>query len=117
MSGFAEIQRARTEARLARLKLERDALLLKDRLSPGHAMAELRDRARDRAAMLGDQAVHAVRRKPAMVGGIVAILAGLAAIGPLRRAARHAGCAIWRNRGAIGRFIKTNRASRKDQRP
>lgn len=84
MSGDTpEIAAARIEAERARARLMASARELQERLSPGRLSRDAWQGAKAKGADLAEDAVDAVRRRPAMASGVVAALALFLAREPL----------------------------------
>lgn len=84
MSGDTpEIAAARIEAERARSRLMGTARELQDRLSPGTLAQSAWAGAKAKGADLAEDAVDAVRRRPAIAGGVVAAIALFLARDPL----------------------------------
>lgn len=78
-----EIAAARIEADRARARLMVTARELQERLSPGRLSRDAWEGAKMKGADLAEDAVDAVRRRPAIAGGVVAALALFLAREPL----------------------------------
>ena len=78
-----EIAAARIEAERARARLMETARELQERLSPGTLAHNAWAGAKEKGADLAEEAVDAVRRRPAIAGGVVAALALFLAREPL----------------------------------
>lgn len=78
-----EIAAARIEAERARAKLMDTARELQERLSPGTLAQSAWAGAKAKGADLAEEAVDAVRRRPAIAGGVVAAIALFLAREPL----------------------------------
>lgn len=84
MSGDTpEVAAARIEAARARARLMDTARELQDRLSPGTLAQNAWAGAKSKGADLAEEAVDAVKRRPAIAGGVVAALALFLAREPL----------------------------------
>ena len=84
MSGDTpEIAAARIEAERARARLMDTARQLQERLSPGTLAQNAWEGAKSKGADLAEDAVDAVRRRPAIAGGVVAAIALFLAREPL----------------------------------
>ena len=84
MSGDTpEIAAARIEAERARSRLMDTARELQERLSPGTLAQSAWAGAKAKGADLAEDAVDAVRRRPAIAGGVVAAIALFLARDPL----------------------------------
>lgn len=84
MSGDTpEVAAARIEAARARARLMDTARELQDRLSPGTLAQNAWAGAKSKGADLAEDAVDAVKRRPAIAGGVVAALALFLAREPL----------------------------------
>ena len=78
-----EIAAARIEAERTRARLMETARELQERLSPGTLAQNAWAGAKSKGADLAEEAVDAVRRRPAIAGGVVAALALFLAREPL----------------------------------
>ena len=78
-----EITAARIEAERARARLMETARQLQERLSPGTLAHNAWEGAKIKGADLAEDAVDAVRQRPALVGGVVAAIAMFIARRPL----------------------------------
>jgi len=78
-----EIAAARIEAERARARLIETARELQERLSPGILAHNAWEGAKSKGADLAEEAVDAVRRRPAIAGGVVAAIALFLAREPL----------------------------------
>lgn len=78
-----EIGAARIEAERARASLMDTARALQERLSPGNLAHNAWEGAKSKGADLAEDAVDAVRRRPAIAGGVVAVIALFLAREPL----------------------------------
>ena len=78
-----EIAAARIEAERARARLMETARELQARLSPGTLAQNAWGGAKSKGADLAEDAVDAVRRRPAIAGGVVAAIAMFLAREPL----------------------------------
>ena len=84
MSGDTpEIAAARIEAERARARLMVTARELQERLSPGRLSRDAWQGAKSKGADLAEDAVDAVRRRPAVASGVVAAIALFLAREPL----------------------------------
>ena len=84
MSGDTpQIAAARIEAERARARLMDTARQLQERLSPGTLAQNAWEGAKSKGADLAEDAVDAVRRRPAIAGGVVAAIALFLAREPL----------------------------------
>ena len=79
----AGIAAARIEAERAREQLMETARELQERLSPGVLAHSAWEGAKSKGADLAEEAVGAVRRRPAIAGGVVAAIALFLAREPL----------------------------------
>ena len=82
-----EIAAARIEAERARFRLMESARELQDRLSPANLAQSAWVGAKEKGADLAEDAVDAVRRRPAIASGVVAAIALFLAREPLIDAA------------------------------
>lgn len=78
-----EIAAARIEAERARARLMETASQLQERLSPGTLAHNAWEGAKNKGADLAEDAVDAVRQRPALASGIVAAIAMFIARRPL----------------------------------
>lgn len=78
-----EIAAARIEAERARARLMDTARELQERLSPGALAQNAWQGAKEKGADLAEEAVDAVRRRPAIASGLVAAIALFLAREPL----------------------------------
>lgn len=78
-----EIAAARIEAERARARLMETARELQERLSPGTLAQNAWQGAKSKGADLAEEAVDAVRRRPAIASGLVAAIALFLAREPL----------------------------------
>lgn len=78
-----QVAAARIQAEKARAQLMETAHALQQRLSPGNLAHNAWEGAKSKGADLAEDAVDAVRRRPAIAGGIVAALALFLAREPL----------------------------------
>ena len=78
-----QIAAARIEAERARARLMDTARELQERLSPGALAQNAWQGAKEKGADLAEEAVDAVRRRPAIASGVVAALALFLAREPL----------------------------------
>ena len=78
-----EIAAARIEAQRARARLMDTARELQERLSPGALAQNAWEGAKSKGADLAEEAVDAVRRRPAIASGVVAAIALFLAREPL----------------------------------
>jgi hypothetical protein len=78
-----EIAAARIEAERARARLMDTARELQERLSPGALAQNAWEGAKSKGADLAEEAVDAVRRRPAIASGVVAAIALFLAREPL----------------------------------
>ena len=78
-----EVAAARIEAERARARLMETARQLQDRLSPGNLAQSAWEGAKSKGADLAEEAVDAVRRRPAIASGVVAAIALFLAREPL----------------------------------
>ena len=78
-----EIAAARIEAERARARLMETARELQERLSPGNLAQNAWEGAKSKGADLAEDAVDAVRRRPAIASGVVAAIALFLAREPL----------------------------------
>lgn len=78
-----EVAAARIEAERARARLMDTARQLQDRLSPGTLAQNAWQGAKSKGADLAEEAVDAVRRRPAIASGVVAAIALFLAREPL----------------------------------
>ena len=77
------IAAARIEAERSRARLMETARELQERLSPGTLAQNAWEGAKSKGADLAEEAVDAVRRRPAIAGGVVAAIALFLAREPL----------------------------------
>jgi hypothetical protein len=82
-SDTPEIAAARIEAERMRARLMVTARELQDRLSPGRLSRDAWEGAKMKGAELAEDAVDAVRRRPAVASGVVAAIALFLAREPL----------------------------------
>ena len=78
-----EVAAARIEAERARARLMETARELQERLSPGNLAQNAWEGAKSKGADLAEEAVDAVRRRPAIASGVVAAIALFLAREPL----------------------------------
>ena len=78
-----EVAAARIEAERARARLMDTARQLQERLSPGNLAQNAWEGAKSKGADLAEEAVDAVRRRPAIASGVVAAIALFLAREPL----------------------------------
>ena len=78
-----QIGAARLEAERARASLMDTARALQERLSPGNLAHNAWEGAKSKGADIAEDAVDAVRRRPAIAGGVVAAIALFLAREPL----------------------------------
>jgi hypothetical protein len=78
-----QIAEAQREAEHARAKMMETARQLQERLSPGTLAQSAWEGAKIKGADLAEDAVDAVRQRPALAGGVVAAIAMLFARRPL----------------------------------
>src|SRR5687767_15528164 len=78
-----EVAAARIEAERARARLMDTARELQERLSPGALAQNAWEGAKSKGADLAEEAVDAVRRRPAIASGVVAAIALFLAREPL----------------------------------
>ena len=78
-----EVAAARIEAERARARLMETARELQERLSPGNLAHNAWEGAKSKGADLAEEAVDAVRRRPAIASGVVAAIALFLAREPL----------------------------------
>jgi hypothetical protein len=78
-----EVAAARIEAERARGQLIETARQLQERLSPGNLAQNAWQGAKSKGADLAEEAVDAVRRRPAIASGVVAAIALFLAREPL----------------------------------
>src|SRR5687767_14806946 len=78
-----EVAAARIEAERARARLMETARELQERLSPGTLAQNAWEGAKSKGADLAEEAVDAVRRRPAIASGVVAAIALFFARKPL----------------------------------
>lgn len=78
-----EIAAARIEADRARAQLIESVRMLQERLSPGLLAHNAWEGAKNKGADLAEEAVDAVRQRPALASGIVAAIAMVIARRPL----------------------------------
>ncbi len=78
-----EVAAARIEAERARGRLMETAQKLQERLSPGTLAQNAWEGAKSKGADLAEEAVDAVRRRPAIASGVVAAIALFLAREPL----------------------------------
>ena len=83
MNDTPQIAAARVEAERARARLMETARELQERLSPGTLAHNAWEGAKSKGADLAEEAVDAVRRRPAIAGGVVAAIALFLAREPL----------------------------------
>ena len=99
-----EVAAARIEAERARARLMDTARELQERLSPGNLAQNAWEGAKSKGADLAEDAVDAVRRRPAIAGGLVAAIALFLAREPLIDMA-----------GKLAGDVKTKRKARKEK--
>ena len=99
-----EIAAARIEAERSRARLMETARELQDRLSPGTLAQNAWAGAKSKGADLAEDAVDAVRRRPAIAGGVMAAIALFLAREPLIDMA-----------GKLADGVTTKRKSRKSK--
>lgn len=78
-----EVAAARIEAERSRARLMDSARVLQERLSPGTLARDAWEGAKIKGADLAEDAVDAVRKRPAIVGGVAAAIALFLAREPL----------------------------------
>ena len=78
-----EVAAARIEAERSRARLMDTARVLQDRLSPGTLARDAWEGAKVKGADLAEDAVDAVRKRPAIAGGVAAAIALFLAREPL----------------------------------
>jgi hypothetical protein len=78
-----QVAAARIEAERARARLMETARELQERLSPGNLAQNAWEGAKSKGADLAEEAVDAVRRRPAIASGVVAAIALFLAREPL----------------------------------
>lgn len=87
MSGTTDaIERAKIEAEQARKQLANTMGTMQYRLRPGNLMSDAWDGVRDKSSALADDAVQAVKDRPAAASGVVAAIALFLAREPIYRA-------------------------------
>ena len=79
-----EVAAARIEAERSRARLMDTARILQDRLSPGTLARDAWEGAKVKGADLAEDAVDAVRKRPAIAGGVAAAIALFLAREPLK---------------------------------
>ncbi len=99
-----EVAAARIGAERARARLMDTARELQERLSPGNLAQSAWEGAKSKGADLAEDAVDAVRRRPAIAGGLVAAIALFLARAPLIEMA-----------GKLAGDVKTKRKARKEK--
>lgn len=78
-----EVAAARIEAERSRARLMDSARVLQERLSPGTLARDAWEGAKNKGADLAEDAVDAVRKRPAIAGGVAAAIALFLAREPL----------------------------------
>ena len=101
-----EVAAARIEAERARGRLMETARELQERLSPGTLAQNAWQGAKEKGADLAEEAVDAVRRRPAIAGGVVAALALFLAREPLIDMAGKLADGVTSKRGKAGKKIR-----------
>lgn len=104
-----QVAAAQIEAERSRARLMESARRLQDRLSPGTLASSAWEGAKIKGADLAEDAVDAVRRRPALVGGIVAALTLFLAREPLMDLAGRAKDGV-RNKRKAKRTRKSEQA-------
>ena len=99
-----QVAAARIEAETRRARLMETARELQERLSPGTLAQNAWQGAKEKGADLAEEAVDAVRRRPAIASGVVAALALFLAREPLMDMA-----------GKLAGEVTTKRKARKDR--
>lgn len=94
------IERAKIEAEQARRQLASTMGTMQYRLRPGNLMSDAWDGVRDKSSALADDAVQAVKDRPAAASGVVAAVAIFLAREPILK--------------AVSRFFASRKASDDD---
>ena len=106
MTDTALIQRAREDARRARLRVTDDIALLKHRLSPAAIASDAAADARQRVVSAVGDAGTLAKTRPAMIAGGVAAAGVVLAVPKLRRAVISAASFLARNPKLVGRLFR-----------
>lgn len=106
MTDVATIQRAREDARRARLRVSDDVALLRQRLSPAAIASDAAADARQRVVTVAGEAATLAQNQPAVAIGGVAAVGAVLAIPPLRRAVFSIARTVLRNPTLVGRLLR-----------